>query len=59
MLDFLSPELFDALVWGVIVIGGVLALRRLVGDLTGPPRWPRDDDDLAAPPDQRNGDAGS
>lgn len=54
MLDFLSPELFDALVWVVIAIGGVLALRRLIGDLTGPPRWPHDDDDLTAPPDQQS-----
>ncbi len=53
MLDFLSPERFDTLVWGVIVIGGVLALWRLIRDLTGPPRWP-EDDDLLPPADQQD-----
>lgn len=50
MLNFLSPELFDTLVWVVIFTGGAWALWRLYQDLTGPPRWPRDDASGAPPP---------
>ncbi|GAB4572485.1 MAG: hypothetical protein Kow0077_12060 [Anaerolineae bacterium] len=51
MLDFLTPQLFDALVWVVIAIGGVWAIRRLVRDLTGPPRWPDDNASGERPPE--------
>lgn len=40
MLTFLTPELFDTLVWVVIFTGGAWALWRLYKDLSGPPRWP-------------------
>lgn len=43
MLNFLTPELFDTLVWVVIFTGGAWALYRLYTDLTGPPRWPKND----------------
>jgi uncharacterized membrane protein YccC len=48
MFDFLTPQLFDVLVWAVIAIGGVWALWRLVRDLSGPPRWRDDDPDPSA-----------
>jgi len=56
MLDFLTPEFFNTLVWSVIAIGGALALWRLIRDLTGPPRWPEDDDDLIEPPGRQDGE---
>ncbi len=46
-MDFLTPELFNSLVWAVILIGGSLAILRLLRDLTGPPRW---SDDSSGPP---------
>ncbi len=49
MLDFLTPEIFDGLVWAVILIGGALAILRLIKDLTGPPRWPDDSSGQPAP----------
>jgi hypothetical protein len=52
MFNFLTPELFDGLVWAVILIGGALAILRLARDLTGPPRWPAEDD---APDSGRSG----
>ena len=47
MLNFLTPELFETLVWVVVFTGGAWALYRLYRDLSGPPRWPKDD---PAPP---------
>jgi hypothetical protein len=54
-LDFLTPEVFDALVIGVIVVGLAAAAVRLYADLTRPlppepdddtqPRRPREHDD--------------
>lgn len=49
MLDFLSPELFEGLIWAVILIGGALAVLRLVRDLTGPPRWPEEAESSGPP----------
>jgi hypothetical protein len=46
MLQFLTPQLFEGLIWAVILIGGALAILRLVRDLTGPPRWPKDDEEV-------------
>jgi hypothetical protein len=48
MLEFLTPERFNTLIWAVIVIGGAAAVLRLVKDLTGPPRW-KDDADSSGP----------
>lgn len=38
--DFLTPELFDTLIWAVIISGGLLAVWRLVTDLRGPSLYP-------------------
>ena len=64
MLDFLSPKLFESLVWAVILIGGSLAILRIVRDLTGPPRWPEDSESSGPPgptkqppPDDNTGNA--
>ena len=46
--DFLTPGVFDALVWAVILIGGALAILRLYRDLSGPPQYV--DDAAAMPP---------
>ncbi len=46
MLQFLTPQLFEGLIWAVILIGSTLAILRLVRDLTGPPRWPKDDEEV-------------
>jgi hypothetical protein len=40
MLSFLTPDIFEGLIWAVILIGGAFAILRLLRDLTGPPRWP-------------------
>ncbi|TVR23562.1 MAG: hypothetical protein EA396_03305 [Anaerolineaceae bacterium] len=45
-MDFLSRELFDWLIIVVIVVGGLLAVRRLRQDFTRP--LPPDDDDYHA-----------
>lgn len=43
-LQFLTPEIFDALIIGVIIVGLVLAAIRLYRDFTRPlPRNPRED----------------
>lgn len=42
-LDFLTPELFDALVIAVIVAGVILAALRIRSDFRRGPRWPEDD----------------
>ncbi len=47
MLDYLTPQLFDSLIWAVILIGGALALLRLYRDLTRP--LPPDDDSSGPP----------
>ncbi len=51
MFQFLTPEVWDGLVWAVILIGGALAILRLYRDLSGPPRFrePAESDDPAAP----------
>ncbi len=46
MLEFLTPQVFEGLIWAVILIGSALAILRLVRDLTGPPRWPKDDEEV-------------
>lgn len=38
--EFLTPQVFDALVIAVIVSGVLLAARRIYRDLHGDPRWP-------------------
>ncbi len=38
-VEFLTPGVFDALVWAVIFIGGALAIMRLYRDLSGPPQY--------------------
>ncbi len=38
MFQFLTPQVFDALIWGVILIGLVLAGLRLYRDLFVPRR---------------------
>lgn len=44
-MSFLTPEVFDALVIAVIVIGGAMAAVRLYRDFTRPlPPDKRDDD---------------
>ena len=55
MLDFLTPEIFDGLIWAVILIGGALAILRLLKDLTGPPRW-RDKRSGSPEPEHTNND---
>lgn len=45
-MEFLSRELFDWLIIGVIFVGGLLAMRRLQQDFTRP--LPPDDDDIYA-----------
>ncbi len=44
--EFLTPQVFDALVIAVIVSGVLLAARRIYRDLHGDPRWP---DSASAP----------
>jgi hypothetical protein len=46
MLSFLTPDVFEGLVWAVILIGGAFAILRLLRDLTGPPRWPDGDGEV-------------
>jgi hypothetical protein len=48
-MNFLTPEVFDALVIAVIVIGGAMAAVRLYRDFTRPlpPHNPRHDDDYS------------
>jgi hypothetical protein len=58
MLKFLTPQLYDTFVWGLIVFGSALALWRLYKDLTGPPRWPPDDDDLEGDDSPASGPSG-
>lgn len=41
MFQFLTPQVFDALIWGVILIGLVLAGLRLYRDLFVPRRGKR------------------
>lgn len=42
MLEFLTPDIFNGLIWASILIGGALAILRLYRDLTRP--LPRDRD---------------
>jgi hypothetical protein len=42
-LDFLTPQLFDALVIVVIVAGVIWAALRIRRDFRRGPRWPEDD----------------
>lgn len=44
-MDFLTPEIFDALVFAVIIVGVALAALRLYRDFTRP--LPDADDDFA------------
>lgn len=46
-MNFLTPQLFDSLIWAVIMIGGALAVLRLYRDLSGPSRF-QDDDGVSA-----------
>ncbi len=39
-MDFLKPQLFDALVLIVTVIGLILAAIRIYGDFRRGPKWP-------------------
>lgn len=48
-LDFLTPQLFDALVIAVIVVGVILAVLRIRSDFRRGPRWPEDDAGTAIP----------
>jgi hypothetical protein len=41
-LSFLTPQFFDILVIGAIVVGIALALRRLLHDFRQGPRWPEE-----------------
>ena len=47
MLNFMTSDVFAGLIWAVILIGGAFAILRLLRDLSGPPRWPEDEE---APP---------
>ncbi len=52
MLEFLTPDIFNGLIWASILIGGALAILRLYRDLTRP--LPRDRDSSGPPgPEQR------
>lgn len=52
MLEFLTPDIFNGLIWASILIGGALAILRLYRDLTRP--LPRDRDSSGPPgPGQR------
>lgn len=44
MFSFMTPDVFVGLIWAVILIGGAFAILRLLRDLTGPPRWPDDEE---------------
>ncbi len=48
-LEFLTPELFNALVIAVIVVGLVWAALRIRGDFRRGPRWPEDEGNSITP----------
>jgi hypothetical protein len=41
-LSFLTPQFFDLLVIGCIVVGGILAARRIYSDFKRGPRYEED-----------------
>jgi len=41
-IDFLTPRIFDVLVVVVIVVGAILAARRIRADFRSGPRFPED-----------------
>ncbi len=41
-IDFLTPQIFDLLIVIVIIIGGILAARRVRDDFRAGPRFPED-----------------
>lgn len=42
-MEFLSPQLFDALIVMVIIVGGALAIRRIRSDFKRGSRFPEDE----------------
>lgn len=58
-LDFITPQFFDALIIGVIVIGLALAAVRLYADFTRPLPPVRDDDTRPRPPRAQRDDSDS
>ena len=54
-MDFLTPEVFDALIIANIVIGVLIAGRKFYKDVTGPlpddaPRWLRENPEASSSP---------
>lgn len=41
-ISFLTPQFFDLLVIGCVVVGGILAARRIYGDFKRGPRFKED-----------------
>jgi hypothetical protein len=48
----IPPQAFDALVIFLIVVGAIFAARRIITDLNGAPRFPKDKQDWFKRPDQ-------
>lgn len=44
-LSFLTPQLFDALVWSAVIVGIVLAVLRIRSDFKRGPRFPEDQEE--------------
>jgi hypothetical protein len=53
MFDFLTPDIFNGLVWASILIGGALAILRLYRDLTRPLPHDRDSSGPPGPENRR------
>lgn len=58
-MDFLTPEVFDALILANIAVGLLIAGRKFYKDVTGPlpddaPAWAREQYQSSSPPSSDN-----